>query len=350
MKKKILFALLISSFGFCDSYAQESVSTYQVYDMVKDDHRLYIASKSGVIEYDADAKSYSIATLPDSLVEMNVESAIGKNGEVYAGLSNGHVFKLNDFNYEYIGTVPDKTINKLRFDNEGNVYACARSLYKKTDIGWTRYDLPNSSTASSLGIYDACSDKNGNLWLGCHLAMGGVYKFNGEQITMIDENTGIIKSVAVDDAGQVWLGSMAKGLYLLENGNLKSNFNTSNSSLKEMKISAICVDADGSLWCGRQYLHKYADGVFTAYQMPKDVVINSLETINGIIYIGTSNGVYVFDGIEVSLLNLSTNGINNISKRDLNTCTTYTLKGIKVNDNMLRKGNVYIKNGRKIVK
>lgn len=347
--KKVLMALL-SFFAISGAYAQEPEFTDPVYDMVKDGHHLYAATKSGVIEYDAEKKSYSIVTLPDSLANESLRSVDCKNGEVYVGLYNGHVFKLNGSDYEYIGIVADKRLNKLRLDNDGNLYACARSLYKKTSDGWAQYKLPDSESSSTLSIYDACIDKDGAMWLAGRVLLGGAYKFDGDKITLIVDNTGYAISVAADNAGKVWIGSMTKGLYLVENDTQTSNFTTSNSSLKEREISAICTDADGTMWCGTKYLHRYANGEFTAYPMPDGSSINSLVAIDGIVYIGTNSGIYAFANGEISKLNLGTNAIKNTNSVSTKTEGAYTLQGIKLDNDMLRRGNVYIQNGKKILR
>ena len=350
MKKIFLFASLMVCLGICGTHAQEIAFTDPVYDMVKDGHHLYAATKSGVVCYDAEKKSYSVATLPDSLADENLRSVDCKNGEVYVGLYNGHVLKLNGNDYEYVGTVPDKILHKLRLDNDSNLYACARSLYKKTDEGWTQYKLPDSEISSTLSIYDACVDKDGAMWLAGRVLLGGAYRYDGEKISLILEIMGYAISVAADDAGKVWFGSMTKGLYLVENGTQTNNFTMTNSSLKEREIAAICTDADGTMWCGRNYLHHYADGDFTAYPMPADVAINSLVAIDGIVYIGTNSGIYTFANGEISKLKFRTNAIKNTTSVSTQNNGAYTLQGIKLNNDMLRSGNVYIQNGKKIVR
>lgn len=349
MKKTIITSLLI---GLCQcvGYAQETAISYSINDLANDGTCIYAATPNGVVMFDTDSNVYKTATLPDSLLGVQATSLdCNKEGKAYVGFANGQIFNIKGHEYEYVGTLPDKGLNKLRFDDNGNMFACCRSLYKKTSVDWERYSLPDSEQYSSLSIYDICPDENGNIWIGARLVMGGAYKFDGEKITLVVDNTRPIMSVAYNN-GQVWMGSAQNGLYLYENESVTNNFTLSNSDLKENFINAICADTEGNIWCGRNYLHKYSQGTFTAYDMPDDAVITSIANIGKTIYIGTTKGLYVLKNNDVVPVTATTD-ISSPSEVKGNTPQSfYDLQGKKVNGTDIRHGSIYIKHNKKFIK
>lgn len=349
--KKLFLSMLLTIFIGSYKTAAENLSeiTDMVYEMAKGDGHLYVALYSGVVDYDIRANKMTVTYLPDSL--SNIRSIDCYKGKVCIGLLNGHVFQLQNGKYEYIGATRDNLVNVLRFDSNGNMYVAARHLFKKTDTDWEMYSLPRSEIASSYGIYSMAAGGMGDLWLGGKLLFGGVYKYSDGQISSIDEDyTGIVTSLACDGMGNVLAGTSNKGVRLYQNGTLIANYTTSNSKLESNNSLETAIDENGTLWCGSSCLYKYENGDFVVYSMPENVNINNIMPYNGMLYLGTNKGLYYFVDGKIDIVNIQLSGINTSKLTKKHKTSVYTIQGIRTKEEFIKQGDIYIKNGQKIVR
>ncbi|MBN8697229.1 MAG: histidine kinase [Bacteroidetes bacterium] len=98
--------------------------------------------------------------------------------------------------------------------------------------------------------------------------------------------------------GILWVATVSNGIIGIQENLIKHHFNSSNL-LKDNNIRTLGI-SDNYLWvCSEQYLHRInltslETGVFDMSNQisPKD--INSIETHNQIVYLGTNNGVEFF--------------------------------------------------------
>jgi ligand-binding sensor domain-containing protein len=150
-------------------------------------------------------------------------------------------------------------------------------------------------------------DRAGNIWFGTN--GGGVYRYDGRTLTNLSEADGLcnnfVQTILEDRAGKLWFGTRYGGLCrydpALKDG--RGAFTEyPRETLKGDDIWTLYETRDGTLWVAvaRTGLCSY-DGVsFTCYDARDGagirVVQSLLEDANGQLWVGTSHGVYRFDG------------------------------------------------------
>ena len=352
MKTKILLLFVISMFFPKFVLAQGNTdATYHVYSMVTADSHLYLATDAEVIDYNFTEGKCCLTSLPDGESGLSPKSMVCGNGDVYVGFSDGHIYMLKDNGLKYLYSMPETSLNQLCLDSNGTLYACGRSLYKRTDTGWSQYILPDSEISSTHAIYSMCADKAGCIWLGARLVSGGAYKYKNEQIELLNDKTGAIMAVASDNAGNVWMGSAAKGLFEFKKDVQTNNYTNVNSSLKDKTITAMCVDETGTLWLGRNYLQQYADGDFVSYPMPDGLSITCMTHCDGMLYLGTNAGLYTFVNGEIKPVNRGTSDVSLSSLPKPGQSGVYNLQGVRLDASSANTANrLYIKDGKVLLR
>lgn len=108
---------------------------------------------------------------------------------------------------------------------------------------------------------------------------------------------------AYEDAkGNLWFGTLAKGIALYDGNNLK--YFTKFDGLLSDRVTGITEDTNGIIWLQTGVgLSRYDGKSFTNFPIKEDdfysnVVSQLLIDSKGRFWIGTWGGVYIFDGVE----------------------------------------------------
>jgi len=154
-------------------------------------------------------------------------------------------------------------------------------------------------------IYSITSDKKGNLWFGTDK---GAIKYNGFKFETYNQIKGMphnwVYSVAEDNENRIWFGTDAGAAYL-ENGTIKIFDKV--EKLKNANIWKIYFDKFNNIWFGTlgQGVFKYNKEGVEEFIYPDSLKNrNSIRSITqhdvtDEIYIGTYNGVLIYDGREI---------------------------------------------------
>ena len=220
----------------------------------------------------------------------------------------------------------------MTFDNNGILWSMTcrvdRPLksYNPSTGQWQGFDftsiIPNGLTGE-LGFSDVVVDRSGTKWIGA--LRSGVIGFNedGNLLKNIfdEEHANLpdpaVKSLAIDDRNQLWIGTI-KGLRVLYN---TANFFTDNNVtthpiiiledgipkelLEQQYISDIKVDGSNNKWVatiGSGVFYFTSDGQETIYHFTKNnsplpsnnVIDVALDNDNGVVYIATDRGLLSF--------------------------------------------------------
>lgn len=164
-------------------------------------------------------------------------------------------------------------------------------------------------------ISKVIEDEQGNLWIGTY---NGLYLFNEQDTTFsrVDQQdqttfpSVIVLSLLADQKGSLWIG-MPGGLLEANFDNqeleVKSIYNHS-SGLKNDYIMGVTEDAEGNIWFsttssistlrkGTGVIMNLNDYHEFIYSMNINAYFNSGKRL----YFGSSNGLFVFDPLEVQL-------------------------------------------------
>ncbi len=188
-------------------------------------------------------------------------------------------------------------------------------------------------------VQSACTDTNGGLWIAAN--GGQVGRWDGSALHVFSTGTDrpSLRSVFVDSAQEVWLGTWGRGLLQRSgerfgevlppappvvsaihedrHGNLwigtpyglarrdAQGWNPVSRArgLTSDAVRALADDAEGNLWIGTEGggLNRLRDGQLTAYRqhasgLPSDRITALLVDEAGVLWVGTSGGLARFDG------------------------------------------------------
>ena len=164
-----------------------------------------------------------------------------------------------------------------------------------------RTSLINYSQSNGLPgnqINDIIQDRNGLIWIA---TMSGIVTFDGKSFSTINNWEDIanipIKSIYQDNKGNLWFGSIRKGLFKFSGTNL-SVFNTDNG-LPNNIINVVKGDGENGIWIGSNDGLSHFDGEkFINYSvkngLPSNIIFDVMKDKEGKVWLATANGVSVF--------------------------------------------------------
>lgn len=289
-----------------------------------------------------------------------VNSTLKSHTGVWVGTETGGLISVNEKNASEIKLNNGQRfakVNHLLHDDEGNVWFTSNQQLVKTSGYQLQNILPYTSDLYSR-LNTMLADRDGNIWISSNNRLkqyhsaNGIWQSKDYDFSLLDTKTDIT-SLYQDKFGNIWIGSMGKGIIVLnpytgksrnitenplllqgsilsingrdnqiwisslsgavlctlgdENSNVSEAYyfkNFSNvSGIGSNYIYSIMVDSKGRAWFATdgKGLTLYENGTFTNYNKKdglKDLVIYSLcEDTRGNIWLSTLNGgIYKFDG------------------------------------------------------
>jgi ligand-binding sensor domain-containing protein len=293
----------------------------------KNDNLWMTTSSLGLVQFEAFSKQYhffpSNIALPNSIASDNVRLLfMDKNGGIWAGLEGYGVdwFYPQKNHFTTIQptaakeeTLPGNWSRAATQDSAGN-------LWLGTGAGLSCYNLSSHKFINYLNkpgqknilhansIRSLLTDKKGFVWIG---TSEGVNRYNPstQQIEFFDESKGIPHiftwTLLLDKNGNIWAGGNS-GIYRW-NENEKRFNNFTNDSLLGAYIRKVFVtafqDSKARFWFGLTGVLMY-DPIKkkTVYYLPEgenslsdEHIVSITEDKDGLIWIGTLNGLTSFD-------------------------------------------------------
>jgi PAS domain S-box-containing protein len=179
----------------------------------------------------------------------------------------------------------------------------SKTIAEYVNDSWhTEQGLPQNSVRSIAQTPD------GYLWLATEQ---GLARFDGVRFTVFDQrNTpsllaNEITALLVDAQGTLWIGTHGGGLSRYAHGEV-STF-TAKAGLKANSILSLYFDAEGVLWIGTDGggLYSFTENRFTAYTvangLPDNSVFSIAEDAARNLWVGTRKGLRMWDRREWSL-------------------------------------------------
>ena len=159
-------------------------------------------------------------------------------------------------------------------------------------------------------VRDIFQDSFGNIWLGTYgnginlIAHSPLHFNTWEYSPLIDKkdrlNNKVAWGICADLEDNLWIGTDGGGINYFEKGEIKKIFRKETHNLVDNAFLAAMKDNDGNLWFGA-----YQNGIsiynsnlnkFEEISLPKDVDVRCFfEDNNNNIFIGTSNGFYIYN-------------------------------------------------------
>ncbi len=227
---------------------------------------------------------------------------------------------------------PNKSLNGIASANETQLVIPFSNNNKGfatyTDQGWENiYSLQNNNIPSLE--YSSANPMNNTFWLA---NASNVYSYDGSQIQLVQSNNmGTIKNIAFSKNGRGWILHDQKGLTYILNNNSKSYGLPSGINLNGN--SKMVANQQEQIWITNpsiQGIYVFqSDNHFTTAtwiqkttgsnngNLPSNKVTSIIEDNDGAIWVGTDNGIGIFNCGDISkeacnayLPIVKTNGFN----------------------------------------
>jgi ligand-binding sensor domain-containing protein len=198
----------------------------------------------------------NVITIVD--IEKNLISAIPvkpyniiktRAGVLYAGTESG-IFRIENDTPVNTGII-NKPVHKLFEDEHKNLWAVS---FNKA------YKIANSSIAGSFKIHeddsivvkDLAVDYRGRFYFNLEGGIGGAYLYDNERLknldSLIDIGKAHITSLLYDNEGNLWIGTIGRGVFCLYNHYLKNY--TGFTGLKNNYVRSLAIDEERKLYIG----------------------------------------------------------------------------------------------------
>ncbi|HOX56444.1 MAG TPA: two-component regulator propeller domain-containing protein [Candidatus Paceibacterota bacterium] len=166
-------------------------------------------------------------------------------------------------------------LNFLLASKGGGYWRLANGRIQKWKGDRLERDLGAYPWTSTLSIFAACEDQNGNLVVGTY--GDGVYWFDADgKATRISKQEGLshdsVLAVTVDREGCLWVGTNGGGLNRVK----RKLFEVLERS-RESVVQSVCEDAQGAVWIGytgNRIDHWSPDGAQQFRLIPSSVVVD----------------------------------------------------------------------------
>ncbi|WP_167668070.1 sensor histidine kinase [Mucilaginibacter gossypiicola] len=227
-------------------------------------------------------------------------------------------FKQYKFNAHKPGGIPENHINKIAEDNDGNLWlATSNSFVVRLNKKSGRFDVPvKTGSRNILSLAMAGTD---TLWVGRE--DGGLLKINTHTLNFrLDKHyvgpygkasRSSIASIFKDHNSQMWYGDRDKKLYTYQLRTGAEQVLLPGLTTKKIPqdvIVSFATDMQGKIWMGTEgsgvTVFDPADMQFTTYRhtdqegaLVDDHVNVVFTDRSGIIWIGTDNGISIFDPV-----------------------------------------------------
>ena len=169
---------------------------------------------------------------------------------------------------------------------------------------FTVFNTSNTDAFKSNVIRNLAEDSKGNLWMTTQGS--GLVSYNNGKFTAYGGDIDmehLCRALLVDKNDRIWSAAPGFGWFYFEKG--KFHFLDYKTSLKNIEIRSIVQSDDGTIWFAAlgEGIFKYENGKLSSFKLPgkfENEWVYSLYPEKNKLWIGTSNGIYLFDGNEFS--------------------------------------------------
>jgi ligand-binding sensor domain-containing protein len=227
---------------------------------------------------------------------------------------------------------PRKTMNGIASVNEQMILAPfannTNGFATYTDQGWTNYFSIQNTTIPNIE-WTAANPSSNLFWLA---NTQSIYSFDGNQLQLVQNNlVGSIKNISFSKNGRGWVLNDQKGLSYIQNNNTKtyslSNGINLNGSIQLLanqneqlyltgpSIQGLYIFQSDNYYNTNSWVQKTTGS--NSGNLPSNKVTSMVEDKDGAIWVGTDNGIGIFNCGDISkeacnayLPIVKTNGFN----------------------------------------
>ena len=263
---------------------------------------LWFGTHRGLSKYDG--KSFSNYTTDQGLSNADIICILEDRKGNFWIRSFGGVNKYDGRVFEHYTTeqgLPGtgNIVDKILEDRSGNLWFTMRGegLFKYDGKSFTQFSFEQGLSINR--VHSIREDKNGNIWVGTD---DGFCRYDGKTFTHFNSSLGFgegsYNSICEDKTGILWVGIYGGGVNRFDGKSVVHY--TIGQGLSNSNMICLLKDSNGNLWVGTQDggLNKYDGNSFVQFEnFPQQTSVWSmLEDKKRNIWIGTSKGLYKYDG------------------------------------------------------
>ena len=297
---------------------------------------LWVGTQNGLNLYDREKDEFNLIT---KFTRRRIPDLLGlEDGRIFMASRNHGLFLYNPKNDSVISFMPEQNnpdkigsndITSIVMDNSGNIWIGSADglnlldtlTYKFTNFKNNKNGIDNNSIRSLL------LDSKNRLWIGTESGLS-FFKFNKdnpEKSYFIDYknnpkdqisiSAGPVLALTEDEDGYLWIGTENGGISIIDLNSFKEdncvfyryeNNSDDNTSLSHNSIYSLYEDRNGSMWAGT-----FGDGISMRNKLTRKFkhyknnphepnslnsnFVNVLLDDNDYLWIGTDNGLNLFD-------------------------------------------------------
>lgn len=263
----------------------------------KKGHIWFASNSVGVSRYDGDTLTYF--SLDEGLSGPQVTGITeDKKGNIWLATSGG-VSKYDGTAFTNFTTQEGLSSNRIWSifqDSQGTIWVgTAQGLCRYNGNKFEAFpipDFPNSIVRSMA------EDHKGNLWLGTDGQ--GVFRFDGTTFTPLTKKEGLsddhILSLLADSKGNIWIGTRFGGISRYD-GQSYINYAEGNG-IDNNEVCTIYEDKSGNIWFSAEGygIYRFKAGVLTNFSMQEGLAIRAVQAIyedkEGKFWVGGGDGLY----------------------------------------------------------
>jgi signal transduction histidine kinase len=287
----------------------------------------------------------------EATAEFAITAILPREENVYLSTAEGVVFRLTAAGDESSFAVENITGEPLvgsdgkplritgLIQKDGTLVAGTRSrsiLVFENNRFFETFSRPRPFFVNALA-QDASG--SGGAWLGADAKTGESGFFSLRDIGRPEKIGGDLGNVLAieSDAGGVWVGTQAKGLFYFLGAQQAKNFTFENTAggLRSNTIYALFVDREGVLWIGTNRGVSRFDAsspfnqILSAENSNGNFIRVLYQTRDGRVFAGTNRGLYEFNGAGwLEIPNFSARAVYTISENSLNQTLFATPGGV----------------------
>ena len=256
--------------------------------------------------------TYELAYLKDGILtkmkipesqSLNVSKIIqDKQGNIWISSFDEGVYKYDGkkfHQYTPENGLIASSIRDIHEDHYGSIWFSSKTgLGKLGKKGFQEFTPKNGLEFNNINV--VTEDAEGNIWLGTDGS--GVLKFTGDAFVNFTTRQGLssnyIMSIVQDKEANYWLSTYGSGICRYD-GKSMTNFDHFNSPLANNTVWSSCCDRDGNLWFGTSGgVTTYNGTSFKTYTRADGLLSNKVTAVfedkNGNFWFGTPVGISVF--------------------------------------------------------
>ncbi len=181
-------------------------------------------------------------------------------------------------------------------------YTGGVSLIKyNQDYQWIKHEPYNGQSVPDNHIYAILEDRDGDIW---YATTSGVslYQTTAKRWKHFFRNRNTFLTLAEDSQGRIWCGGYSTGLYYIYKKTGKEfTINSFQSNSQRECINTIRIGSDGDVWAGSLYSSltrfSFENGRTKHTNYNVGQVRSILPLDNDTLFLGTSNGFYLFNKV-----------------------------------------------------